>query len=399
MGRYLIGLCLSLLSSVVLAALDLQIKVDTDAASPEFGWVYVDGIDRDSLAALRQQDLKHGDWRKLFSVQVQTDAQVGEPVRMPQVAGRYEILETGLRFIPQFAPSAGLAYRVDVQIGGRSARHVEVTFLPHEEPDSVTQVETVYPSAAQIPENTLRLYVHFSRPMSRGQVIDNIDLLDEQGRVIEGAFIVGPMGELWDQDQRRLTLLLDPGRIKQGVAPNRVLGPALRSGGSRTLRISANFKDAKGIKLGTEFLKRYAIESAVREAIQPAQWRIDVPEIGASSPLRLGFTRSLDSAMLKHAIRIYGLDGKALAGRVTLSAYEREWHFTPIKPWSGNEHVIKVETQLEDVSGNNLLAPLDVKITNQTVENERLSKPEYMAIQFQPGKQNTSFTADKRGSL
>ena len=141
--------------------------------------------------------------------------------------------------------------------------------------------------------------------MRRGQVAKRIRLLDEKHEVIQSAFIVGPLGELWDRDQRRLTLLFDPGRIKRGVGPNRRLGPALVPGLERTLVIVGQFTDAEGRSINTEIRKTYKIVDAIRNAVPPSRWKIAAPETGSRAPLRIRFTRALDHGMLSHAIRVY----------------------------------------------------------------------------------------------
>mgnify|MGYP003346898067 CR=1 FL=1 len=80
---------------------------------------------------------------------------------------------------------------------------------------ATTLVTQIYPSADVLPENTLKFYVHFSAPMSRGHSYDHIRLLDEANRPVELAFLE-LAEELWSPDMLRLTLLMDPGRIKRG---------------------------------------------------------------------------------------------------------------------------------------------------------------------------------------
>ncbi len=83
----------------------------------------------------------------------------------------------------------------------------------------------------ELPANLLRLYLNFDTPMARGQVAEFIHLVDAQGQEMPNAFL--NLGiEFWSTDQRRLTILFDPGRLKQGVGPNAVIGPPLAPGGA-----------------------------------------------------------------------------------------------------------------------------------------------------------------------
>ena len=65
---------------------------------------------------------------------------------------------------------------------------------------------------------------------------------------LSGAFLEGP--ELWDGERRRLTLLLDPGRIKRGLVPNQETGYPLIEGVPVVVRIDTAFRDAEGWPIG-----------------------------------------------------------------------------------------------------------------------------------------------------
>ena len=351
---------------------ELQIRVNEERESQHFGRICVAGVDRSALTRLRQSNPDLKEWRRLFSVKLQSPSSKLEVDELPNVAGRYELLESGFRFIPRFAPTRGLKYLVRVKVDGHSPATETFVLDDASSPASVTsKVKAIYPSSGTIPENTLRLYVHFTKPMRRGQVAKRVRLLDENNAVIERAFIVGPLGELWDGDQRRLTLLLDPGRIKRGVGPNRRLGPALVAGCERTLIIDGRFTDAEGRPLDTEYNKTYKIADAVRDAVQPNRWTIAAPETNSRAPLRIGFPRSLDNGMLSHAIRVYDDDEGAIDGRAIITAGETGWSFTPAKPWKNRSHSIRVAANLEDISGNNLVGPLDVAVKRSKSRSDR----------------------------
>ena len=106
-----------------------------------------------------------------------------------------------------------------------------------------------------MPANLLKFYIHFSNPMSVGDVYSHIRILDTEGNPLELPFL--ELGEeLWDSESRRLTLLFDPGRIKRGLKPNRETGTPLTQGETYTLHISEKLLDAKGRPLKKEFLKK-----------------------------------------------------------------------------------------------------------------------------------------------
>ena len=367
------------------ATTGLQIEVNTQAKDPQYGSITVEGVDRNILAQLRQQKLTRQDWQKMFSVQLRPLSSENKNTQLPNVAGRYEVLETGLRFVPKFAPTSGLAYHIRLQIENHQA--IVNEFVLNEAPASnqpPAEVDVVYPSASQIPENTLRLYIHFSKPMRRGQVEEKIRLLDENDHVIQRAFVTGPIGELWDSKQQRLTLLLDPGRIKRGVAPNRELGPALEKGKKRTLHIDGDFIDVKGQTIKTEFRKTYSISEPIYDAISMQHWHITEPTSGTQMPLQIHFDRPLDSGMLSHVIHVYDEKKEKIIGQVEFTENETIWQFHPSRSWSNKPHTIEIPSKLEDISGNNLLAPLDVVMT----ASDSVLSEEYTKITFTPIVQN-----------
>jgi hypothetical protein len=49
-----------------------------------------------------------------------------------------------------------------------------------------------------------------------------------------------------------------------------------------------------------------------------------------------------------------------VSGTVDIEAHETRWIFTPSEPWRAEDHVIDVDTELEDLAGNNLKHLFDV---------------------------------------
>src|SRR5579859_1325208 len=195
--------------------------------------VEVSNLDADVLAKLKQSPPK--DWSPLFSVRVAT----GETAML----GTYRVDKDALRFEPRFPFVAGLKYRATFDpsklpgaTGGQS-----LTFdfsLPKPAPKPPAVVEKVYPTRNDLPENQLKFYVHFSRPMSRGEAYHRIHLQDAAGKTIERPFLELDE-ELWDPEGKRFTLFLHPGRIKLGLQPREELGPPLEEGKRYTLVIDA----------------------------------------------------------------------------------------------------------------------------------------------------------------
>ncbi|WP_422974523.1 hypothetical protein [Undibacterium sp. Ji49W] len=148
-----------------------------------------------------------------------------------------------------------------------------------------------------------------------------------------------------------MTLLLHPGRIKSGVGPNLALGPALRNGGSVTLRIDDP-------QLDQPLERRWLVTAALRERIDPQQWLVQTVRRGGIQPLRVIVPAALDGAAAT-LIAVQDPDGRRMSGTATLMAGEREWRFTPARNWRPGTYLLRIHPQLEDPQGNRLCSAFE----------------------------------------
>ena len=151
------------------------------------------------------------------------------------MAGRLVRDGADLCFVPRFAFLDGTAYTVAVD--GTTA-----AVLARARPGrpATTEVAGIRPTAAEVPVNLLRLYVWFSAPMSEGCAAEQVRLARDDGSVLAGALLPAEH-ELWDAARRRLTVLLDPARIKRGLAGHQEAGYPLRSGEPFRLIVDSGF--------------------------------------------------------------------------------------------------------------------------------------------------------------
>lgn len=284
---------------------------------------------------------------------------------LPAMLGTVELEGDKLRFVPRFPIAAGLQLRVTLE--GDQLEPVELSVNTSQsdlkQTSPATAVAQVFPTVKRLPENHLRFYIHFTRPMSRGVAYRHLKLLDGGGDVIERPFL--ELGEeLWSPDGKRFTLLLDPGRVKRLLEPRRELGPVLVAGGSYTLVVDRGWPDAAGVPLGDSFHKRFRVQKRDDISPDPARWSIKRPTAGSREPLELTFREPLDHAMLFRVITIQRADGTSVRGEIEVGRDDREWSFTPEQPWKGElEYQVRIGTELEDVAGNNLLGPFEVDLT------------------------------------
>jgi hypothetical protein len=230
--------------------------------------------------------------------------------------------------------------------------------LPREANGVRTHVKQVFPSSDVLPENLLRFYVCFSNSMQRGRAEELIRVLGPNGEPAPDVLYRAPF-ELWDKSMRHLTILLDPGRLKRGVRPNRELGPPLRAGCKYTLAIGSGMLDFSGRTLRESFCKPFRVAEAVRERIAVEEWTTVLPTTKSCEPIALMFPKPLDWALLRHRLTIESEGGQPIAGRIAIDQGERRWSFTPISRWAAGSYYVRIASRLEDVCGNTMSEAFD----------------------------------------
>ncbi|MBL9189345.1 MAG: hypothetical protein JNK23_17815 [Opitutaceae bacterium] len=278
----------------------------------------------------------------------------------PTMAGTWRIADGRLRFEPRFPPVRGVRYRAELRLPG-AAPVISFFTLPSDTAAPTTEVARVFPSAAVLPENQLKFYVQFSAPMSRGGTYGHVQIRDAAGRAIELPFLELDE-ELWDPSMTRLTLLIDPGRIKRGVKPLEDIGPVFEENKSYSLVIGAGCRDAEGRPLRGAFEKAFRIGAADRAPPDPVRWTINAPAAGTRAALVVEFGEPMEQALALRLIRVVALAGgpRVIAGEAVLADEERGWSFSPEQAWSRGRHALEIDTTIEDLAGNNVGKPFDV---------------------------------------
>jgi hypothetical protein len=331
------------------------------------------GLPANALVGLDKAAADDPVWSRMFA------AYVGKKPGLPEVPpmlGTYSLHDTNVRFTPKFPLRPGLSYCVEyfpppAREIDSPARYELVFTIPAAARGEAAKITAVYPSADVLPENQLRFYVHFSAPMSRGEAYSHLKLLKEDGEPVDLPFLeIGE--ELWDTSGKRLTLLIDPGRIKRGLKPREESGPVLEDGHKYTLVITAGWRDESGQPLAADFTKKFAAGPPIEKAIDPKEWKIMPPASGTREPLVLRLPRPLDHALLERTINVHDAAGKRVLGEVSITYHERCWFFRPEQPWTAGQHELVIDTTLEDLAGNRIgrafevdeLPPVDKFVPN-----------------------------------
>lgn len=252
---------------------------------------------------------------------------------------------------PRFALKAGTIYMLRVGTDGYA--------VSTPQPKARTpELASFAPSQSVIPANTLRFYLHFSEPMARGQLREAVILQRADGTPVERPFL-SLEAELWDASQKRATLLLDPGRLKQGVGPNAKAGTPLVAGQSYRLIISPRMQSAAGAAMGRRMTVAFTAGPPERRAIDVDAWKILRPRAAEQAPLTVTFDRIMDSAAVGRLVKLLGPGGIPIAGRV--SSDGGGWSLAPIAPWKPGTYQLVVDPTLEDISGNTPSAAFDAQ--------------------------------------
>ncbi len=255
-----------------------------------------------------------------------------------------------------FTPLVPLSFDVTYElICGTQIRN---TFSVKNTNRAPPKIMGVYPESDTLPENLLKFYIEFSRPMAGGKSYRWIKLFSTVEE--ENAFLELE-NELWNEDNTILTVWLDPGRIKRDLAPNQDLGNPLKQGSTYTLRISEDWQDTFGNGLDKGFSASFFVGPRDEEIIDPSRWTVSLPE-DPGDPVVVYFHEKLDHELLKSAFFLERND-QFISTKFSIRDDKVLEVFSESK-WEGGQYTLRIDPVLEDLSGNNLSRPFDHDLLN-----------------------------------
>ena len=337
-------------------------RIVLNATSPRPTIEVVD-VPLDQLRAIEGTESREA-WTAILRVSVAAD--------QPAAVGQYTIEDGRIRFTPMFPLDPGRQYHVTFTPPGGEAITAAVGLPP---PDTTpkTAVTQVFPTVDIVPENQLRLYIHFSAPMGSRGGLDFVHLLDEAGREVKDPFL--PLvAEFWNDDRTRYTVFFDPGRQKRGIAPTAEMGRSLISGKSYTLLIDAAWRDGNGLPLKQAYRRTFKVGAADERPLETKTWKFAAPAAGSSSPLIIAFPEPLDHGLLLGALGVLTPGGKPLEGQVVVGTHELTWSFTPVEPWNPGAYNVVALGMLEDLAGNGVGRPFEVDQFDRADDKARTEK-------------------------
>ena len=298
---------------------------------------------------------------------------VGASIKKEQrpIHGQYFNRQDTLFFEPHFPFRYGLTYAVQ-----HAENPIFQFFIPY--PDSIPEPEVIAisPGTDTVPANLLKIYIHFNQPMSEGYAYEEVRLAQPDGKILESPFVI-LQPELWDQDRQRLTLWLDPGKIKRGLLPNLEYGGPLSEGQEYLLLIGRSWKSALGQALKTNYHKPFFTGPPDRQQPKLKHWSFKVPTYNSKDKLRITFDEPLDEELVKKHIHVYNDQGNLVSGTIEVKPKKKEWLFSPFSLWQAGNYQIRIDTNLEDLAGNNFNRPFDRDLLEDTV-----TEIDYLWYQF-----------------
>lgn len=362
MKKYIIGIIrggaygLLCFLSINFAAAQSFFSAQTLPKSSNYGTITTRLVPEDIVALIEEQNFTFEEWSSFYHVKTNPSG--------PAILGSYKIVDNHLAFSPKFLPDAKIRYIVTFsyprlaellshQLSEQAVYSDVVSF----EPPKTTRPEitSVTPNLEIVPANLLRFYVYFSAPMGLENPYDFITIEDADGNVLVDPFVIVPEG-LWNIDRTRLTLLLHPGRIKQGVGPNMTEGDILRAGNDYTLKIDSRWKGASGETLTSSFARTINATNPLRRAINVNLWALKAEQhqIGI---LTIVTDHPLDQPLAKRMLYIMNKNGEILPSQVEFTSPEELkilW-----RPDGSKDLELHIDHRLEDVCGNTPLHAFD----------------------------------------
>lgn len=270
------------------------------------------------------------------------------------IAGKKRRLSEGFEFYPLVGFQAETHYEV------RQKGNVLFTFVPQVVTVSAPNVLAIFPSGEHVPENLLKIYVHFSEPMSSASPYPFISLLDGKRDTLRDVFLLQEP-PLWNKDRTQFTLWLDPGRIKTDLELNRRFGSPLRAHKTYHLIISPTMKSARGVALQTAVEKKWKTGERDERQPQPQKWMIEPPQNQSLQALKVISDEPLDYGSSWGRMQIVR-SGELVQGSWKTGSAELIWYFVPQQPWQKGDYQLLLDERIEDLAGNNLVRIFDVDL-------------------------------------
>ena len=173
------------------------------------------------------------------------------------------------------------------------------------------KVLNVYPSLDSLPSNILKFYIEFSESVGSGQAYEMINILDETGKVLPADFVnLGT--ELWNKERTRLTMWLDPGRIKRDLLKNQTEGEVLEVSKKYTLFLDKRLVSINLNSMETDYEKSFITLESDRIKPKVSEWMLEW--IKGKNSIKILFPEAMDYGSTIKAFEVFTKANKKVVG-------------------------------------------------------------------------------------
>jgi hypothetical protein len=272
-----------------------------------------------------------------------------------------------------FRPSVPFTpgYRYSVRESGDSI----AGFVIHDGPEATPpEITAIHPRTDTVPENLLKCYFQFSEPMQGvGKAADFIKVTElESGKMVD--VFLELESELWNREHTRLTLWLDPGRIKTDLIPNLTRGKPLIEGKKYEIRVSKDWRSAMGVPMDQDYYKTIYVVRVDKTKPDPAMWQLHIPQSGGRQLLKLHFSQKVDLLTVVDGSRISDASGRSVAGKWKGLKNNMAMLFIPEEPWKKGSYTCILDAGMEDLAGNTVNRLFDTDLAVHNVETPELEE-------------------------
>lgn len=281
-----------------------------------------------------------------------------------------------ITFTPVIPFTSGISY--EIKIGKVVVGEFNIK---ENTPGTPPKVTAIYPKLDTVPENLLKMYITFSKPMQEVRsALDFISVINLTTQKTEDIFL--PLEtELWNADHTELTLWLDPGRIKKDLIPNRELGIPIKQGNRYEIVLSTDWSDAKGNALDKEYRKSMVVGARDVQLPSIKNWSLTIPKIASKEALGIAFGESMDAMLIDKDLQIFDANNTVVSGGFLTMGNPSSTLFIPKERWKKGTYTLVVQSSMEDLAGNNLNRLFDTDLQKKKTTTDSKTKTIRFTIQ------------------
>ena len=265
------------------------------------------------------------------------------------VACRYKLDGLKLSLTPMYKLGYNLSFEAQNKTQGKLIVTSRFKTPPHPLSKKTASVVTAYPMTKTIPHNTLFFNVRFSHTMANDRLAYKyIKVYDEQGTERTTPW---RQKSFWLDDGKLLTLMIHPGRVKNGIHYE---SPLFDSGKTYTLTISKNIKDINGNPIAKDYSQKYYVTGDDRVSPRVLFNKTILPKANTTQPVLLHFSEGIDNATMQGSVFIYNEKGDLLQCSIIENGNDNIYKITPTSNWRRGKYTLVLKSAVYDFAANRI---------------------------------------------